>query len=615
MSKNSGNKKEGPTPFSRSTQFFLVASGLSVCCLLVLMRLVVIGWLQHGKWDQMAKSQHERTILYHVDRGTVYDRNGRILAINVDVPSLFAIPNKIVNPRKTAKLLAPLLNVTPKRLIAKLKRDKDFVWIARKIDPDRLIKVEKLKLPGIEALMESKRFYPKRALFGHIIGFVGIDNNGLEGIEHKYDDLLKGKKGEIVFVHDAHGNSIYPKGFDYIPPSQGEDLTLTLDETIQHISARELRHSVERSGAKAGIVLVMDPTNGAILSMAVHPPFNPNETRLYQASEWRNKAITDIYEPGSTFKIVTAAAALEEKLVSPEEIIDCEQGSYSIAGTIMHDHEPMGNVPFYEAVAKSSNICMIKVAARLGDAKLSAYAHAFGFGARRGIDLTGESPGLLRNTNLWSNRSLASIAIGQEIGVTGMQMISAASVIANNGYLVTPHVVVNPIWGPESEALNAPTPRVRTGKARSSLNPSSPTGFADYALPVGKKVISKATAIKMTEILERVVTMGTGKRAAIPGFKVAGKTGTAQKIDPITGLYAQKGVVSSFIGFVPANKPVLTILVMIDEPAYEKTGGEVAAPVFSAIGREALHYLKVPPDSPMGTRTVSRSSFPTRRML
>ncbi len=587
---------KGPTPFSRSAQFFLIASVLTVGFLFVLIRLAVIQLLQHGKWDALAKAQHERTILAHVERGTVYDRNGRILAINIDVPSLFAISDKIEDPKKTAKALAPLLKVAPHTLTEKFNREKDFVWIARKIDEDRLTKVEQLQLPGIEVLMESKRFYPKRALFGHIIGFVGIDNNGLEGVEHKYDDSLKGKTGGVVVVRDAYGRSIYPKGFNYIPPSQGSSAVLTLDETIQHISMRELRHAVEKSGAKAGVALVMDPTHGAILSMAVYPPFNPNDIGLYQPAAWRNRAITDIYEPGSTFKIVTASAALEEKLVSPEEVINCEKGSYTVAGTIIHDHEPMGSVPFYQVVAKSSNIGMIKVATRLGKAKLAAYAHAFGFGARRGIDLTGESPGLLRNTDLWSDRSLASIAIGQEVGVTAIQMISAVSVIANNGVLVTPHVV----------------DRLTPASLDASFSPGNTNTTGQVELPptpLGSKVISEKTAKTMTQILERVVQMGTGRRAAILGFKVAGKTGTAQKMDPVTGLYSQKGVVSSFVGFVPAEKPALTILVMIDEPVGEKTGGEVAAPVFAAIGREALHYLKIPPISSAGVSVVATSSF------
>jgi cell division protein FtsI (penicillin-binding protein 3) len=560
---------KGPTPFSRSAQFFIVALFLTVCFVFVLIRLAVIQWLQHGKWDQLANAQHERTVLDQVDRGTVYDRNGRILAINVSVPSIYAISDKIENPKRTAKLLAPVLNIPSRTLVEKFKREKHFVWVARKIKTEQFNKIEQLDLPGIDVITESKRFYPKRSLFGHLIGFVGMDNNGLEGVEHKYDRLLRGKEGKIVVVRDAHGNSIYPKGFDYIAPLQGENITLTLDETIQYISARALRRGVEKANAKSGIALVMDPHSGAILSMAGYPPFDPNEVVSYKPSQWRNRAITDIYEPGSTLKIVTAAAALEEKVVSPSEIIDCENGTYVIAGTTVHDHEKIGKVAFYDVIAKSSNIGTIKVATRLGNQRLASYMRAFGFGSRRGIDLTGESAGLLRATHLWSDRSLPSIAIGQEIGVTALQMTSAASVIANNGYLVTPYIVHN------NETQG------KTGK-----------------------VISAETAKTMTQILEQVVRSGTGRLAAIPGFKVAGKTGTAQKIDPVTGLYSQKDYVTSFVGFVPAYNPVLTILVMIDAPADESTGGEIAAPVFSDIGREVLHYLKIRPDESIGVRRL-----------
>mgnify|MGYP001586794074 CR=1 FL=1 len=594
---------KGPTSLSRSTQFFFIAGVLTVGFLFVLIRLSVIQWLQHGKWNLLAKGQHERTLLDHVDRGIVYDRNRKVLAINVDVPSLYAVSDKIQHPKKTAKQLAPYLNSSQRALVAKFNREKDFVWLARKIDPDRLAKINRLELPGIGVLMESKRFYPKRALFGHLVGFVGVDNNGLEGVEHRYDELLKGKKGGIVVVRDAHGKSIYPKGFNYIPPSQGESLVLTVDETIQHISTREVRRAVEKTGAKGGIALVMNPANGEILAMAVYPFFNPNTVGSYQPAQWRNRAITDIYEPGSTFKIVTAAAALEEKMVSPQEIINCEAGTFVVSGTIIHDHEPMGSVPFNEVVAKSSNIGMIKVASRLGKNRLEAYSRAFGFGSRLGIDLTGESPGLLRSVPSWSDRSLASIAIGQEIGVTALQMISATAVIANNGYPVTPHVML----AATAREEDMPKPAPHSPPIRSAL--SGGIGGTETPLDENqsgnkRRIVSAETAKALTQILEQVVTAGTGKKAGIFGFRVAGKTGTAQKIDPGTGSYSKEGYVSSFVGFVPADKPALVILVMIDEPVGERTGGEVAAPVFSEIGRETLRYLKVAPDVFIGKAAV-----------
>ncbi len=571
---------KGPTPFSRSTQFFLVAAGLTVGFLFVLIRLSVIQWMQYGKWEQIAKNQHERKISDHVERGTLYDRNGKMLAINIDVPSVYAIPNQIKDKEKAAKQLAPILNVRPRQLAEKLNRGRDFIWLARKIDPTDLARIEKLNIAGIDTLMESKRFYPKRALFGHLIGFVGIDNNGLEGIEHRYNEILKGEPGEVIVVRDAYGKSIYPKGFEFVPPSRGEDLHLTLDETIQHISTREIRNAVLKAKGKGGMALVIDPYTGAVLAMAVYPSFNPNAVNRYHPAEWRNRAITDIYEPGSTFKIVTAAAALEEKLVVPTDIIDCENGAYRVADTIVHDHDPIGKVPFYEVVARSSNIGMIKIADRLGEARMRQYTRSFGFGTRHHIDLTGESPGLLQPIDQWSKRTLASMAIGQEIGVTALQMVLATSIIANGGWQVTPHVVAPATTNlTETEGRNASRP---------------------------VRVLSETTARAMTEILKGVVSAkGTGGRAMIPGFSVAGKTGTAQKIDLETGLYSKKGVVSSFVGFVPADRPVATILVMVDEPQKGHFGGEVAAPAFANIGREMLHYLKIRPQRELERKRIS----------
>ncbi|MEK7286500.1 MAG: penicillin-binding protein 2 [Nitrospirota bacterium] len=590
------------TASSRSIQFCFIAAILTVGFLFVLIRLSVIQWLEHGKWNQLAKKQHERTLLDHVDRGVVYDRNRKVLAINVDVPSLYAVSDKIKQPKKTARQLAPFLNSSPRALVAKLNREKDFIWLARKIDQDRLNKINRLDLPGIGVLMESKRFYPKRALFGHLVGFVGMDNNGLEGIEHRYDALLKGKSGGIVVVRDAHGKSIYPKGFNYIPPSQGESLVLTVDETIQHISTREIRRVVEKTSAKGGIAIVMNPTNGEILAMSVYPFFNPNTVGSYQPAQWRNRAITDIYEPGSTFKIITAAAALEEKVVSPQEMINCEKGTFVVFDTVIHDHEPMGMAPFNEVVARSSNIGMIKVATRLGKKRLDHYSRAFGFGTRRGIDLTGESPGLLRTPESWSDRSLASIAIGQEIGVTALQMILATAVIANNGLPVTPHVML------AKTAREEDTPKPAQPKTKmAQIGGVGETEIAlDEPLDGQKRIISEETAKAVTKILEQVVTAGTGKKAGIFGFRVAGKTGTAQKIDPKSGLYSKSGYVSSFVGFVPADRPALVILVMIDEPLGEETGGEIAAPIFSEIGRETLRYLKVAPDVFIGSKGAPR---------
>lgn len=585
--------KHSKSPFRRS-HFLAVAFLLTAGFLLVMVRLIVIQGVQGERWLKRAERAHEKNVSIDAERGTIYDRKGNILAMNVAVPSVYAIPTAVEDPAAAARFLAPILKVDPKILARKLKEEKSFVWLKRKIEPERAQEIEKKKMEGIGFIMESQRFYPKRTLFGHLLGFAGLDNHGLEGIELKYDPLLRGEKGWLVVEQDARGKSIFPKGFDYIASTPGKDLHLTVDEVIQYISERELDRVVEKTGAKGGAVIVMDPWTGEILSMAVRPQFNPNAVAEHEPAEWRNRAITDAYEPGSTLKIITAAAALEEKVVSPDEMIDCEEGAYRIAGTTLRDHDPVGIVPFRQVISRSSNIGTAKVAARLGEKKLAAYMRAFGLGERLGIDLNGEAPGLLRETEQWSRRSLASVAMGQEIGVTPLQMITAASVIANGGWLMTPHLVRE---AREREGVETPV-RVSAAVSDVKRTPSR----------VRRRVVSEATAKEMTRILREVVSeTGTAEQAAIPGYAVAGKTGTAQKIDRATGRYSADRFVSSFVGFAPAEDPAVAILVMIDEPEGEAWGGTVAAPVFAVIAKEALHYLRIPPGSGPAGQTMTAS--------
>lgn len=573
--------KRPTQPFKRS-HFILIASLLTFGFFMVMIRLMIIQGFQNHEWLKRAEQEHEKNISIEAERGTIYDRTGNILALNVDVPSIYAVPTAIRNPAAAARLLSPILKIDSRLLLKKLSDDKGFVWLQRKIGPEKAQEIEKQHIEGIGFVMESQRFYPKRALFGHLLGFAGLDNRGLEGVELKYDTSLRGEKGWLVVERDAHGKSIFPKGFDYIAPSRGKDLHLTVDEVIQYISERELDRVIEKSHAKGGTVIVMDPWSGEILSMAVRPRFNPNRVGEHHPSEWRNRAITDVYEPGSTLKIVTASAALEEKVVTPDEMIDCEEGAFFIAGTVIHDHTPVGVVPFRQVVAKSSNIGTAKVAQRLGEERLISYMRAFGFGERLGIDLRGESPGLVRDPKQWSKRSLVSMAMGQEIGVTALQMATAASVVANGGYLMTPHLIKG----------------VDEGTKETDLRPVDHKSNQRAAAPqTRRRVISERTAKEMVRILEEVVSKsGTAEQAAIPGYSVAGKTGTAQKIDPATGRYAPDRFVSSFVGFAPAEEPAVTILVIVDEPEGKGWGGTVAAPVFASIGKEVLHYLKVPPE-------------------
>ncbi len=581
---SSRNKRGGRAPL------LLVSSLLTVGFLLVSVRLVVLQAFQHAEWSKRAEREHEKNVSIEAERGTIYDRNGTVLAMNVEVPSIYAVPGEIRNPVAVARKLGPILNLDPKSLAKKLENEKSFVWLARKIEPAKAEQIRRLQLDGIGFVMESQRFYPKRALFGHLLGFAGLDNRGLEGLELKYDTTLRGEKGWLVFERDAHGKSVFPKDLNYIAPSRGKDLYLTVDEVIQHVSERELDRVVDQTRAKGGAIIVMDPWSGEILAMAVRPRFNPNTVRTHQPSEWRNRAITDAYEPGSTFKIVTAAAALEEKVVDPNEMIDCEEGAYRIFGTVMNDHDPVGVVPFRQVIAKSSNIGTAKVAQRLGEKRMSDYIRAFGFGERLGIDLLGETAGLVRDPKQWSKRSLASVSIGQEIGVTPLQVITAVSAIANGGWLMTPHLVR------QVKEINLQ----RIGGEGRVVKESSPQ--------VRRRAVSEGTAREMVQILEGVVSeSGTGMLAAIPGYAVAGKTGTAQKIDPETRRYSRHAFVSSFVGFAPAEDPAVTILVMVDEPEGDGWGGTVAAPVFSTIGREVLHYLKVPPRPSLNEQVLTAS--------
>ena len=548
--------------------------------LVVAARLLFLQGVQQGQWRLEARRGQEKAISVTPARGTIYDRNGRILAVNMDTPSVYANPSAIQNSDAVVRALAPILPGTPRALNGKLNSKKQFVWLARTLDPAKAAIVEGKGIKGVGLRMESKRFYPRRELLGHLLGFTGLDNQGLEGVERQYDALLRGVAQSGIIERDAHGAPVFPKGFEYPAAPRGTDIHLTIDEVVQYISERELARGVQKARAKGGIAIVMAPQTGQILALAVHPRFNPNALERSVPSAWRNRAVTDIYEPGSTFKIVTAAASLEEGVVSEEEPIDCEQGRYQVPGTrgaTIHDHLPVGRVSFRDVIARSSNIGTVKVAQRLRPETLASYIRAFGFGDPLGIDLIGEAAGIVRPTQDWSKRSLASVAIGQEIGVTPLQMTVAMSALANRGLLMTPHLL-----------------------RRDATGCDTPTAGADACRPPwpARRVVSEATAERMSHILEEVVLSGTGTHAAIPGYAVAGKTGTAQKVDPDTGRYAEDRHVASFVGFAPVERPAITILVLIDEPQGVIWGGSVAAPVFASIGREVLHYLKVPPHVP-----------------
>ena len=401
-----------------------------------------------------------------------------------------------------------------------------------------------------------------------------MDDRGLEGVELRYEQYLRGEKRAVVLQRDALGRAVFPKGLNEEGAAAGHSLTLTVDEVIQYIAEKELDEAVSRSNAKSGTIIVMEPKTGAVLAMAVSPRFDPNTVGALAPDRWRNRALTDTYEPGSTMKAVIAAAALEEKVMTPGSMIYGENGQFSIANTVIHDHEKTGWMTFAQMIQKSSNIGAAKVGMALGEWRVFDYLKDFGFGDKTGVDLPGETVGLLRGPRQWGKRSLASISMGQEVGVTPLQMVTAVSAIANGGVLMKPYVV--------SEVRNA------KGQLVAQTMPQAK-----------RRVISSDTARTMTTLLEGVVTSGTGGKAAIPGFRVAGKTGTAQKVDPRTGAYSSTLLVGSFLGYVPAEDPRLAMIVVIDEPRGEGWGGVVAAPVFRRVGEQVLNYLGVAVDEPV----------------
>jgi cell division protein FtsI (penicillin-binding protein 3) len=540
-------------------------------------RIVHLQVVQGPELAQRAERQHKQSIAVEAERGTIYDRRGHVLATDLTVPSLYAVPPLIGNPASVARELAAVLGVDPAPLAKRLTEPRAFVWVSRRIDPAVAKAVEDLGADGVRLMPERRRAYPKKTLLGQVLGFAGADHIGLEGIERVYDRVLRGEKGWLIYERDGMGQRLFPKDLRYVAPSRGHDLVLTIDEVVQYISERELDAALAETGADGGTILVMNPADGGLLAMAVRPAFNPNDVDPRHPGLWRNRAVTDLFEPGSTFKVVAAAAALEAGVVRPGDLIDCERGRWAIAGGALHDHEPLGRISFSEVIAKSSNIGIAKVAERLGPERLVRAIAAFGFGRKTGIDLGGEVSWRIKPAARWSSRSLVTMAIGQEVAVTPIQLVTAYAAIANGGRLVKPHVVAE----------------VRDGKG--------------MPLPVRRddgaetRVMSERTATVLTGLLEGVVLPGgTGALAALDGVSVAGKTGTAQQIDPGTGRYAADRVVSSFVGFAPSRRPAVVILVVINNPDGRGWGSTVAAPVFQRVAEATLRHLDAPDEAPPG---------------
>jgi cell division protein FtsI (penicillin-binding protein 3) len=549
---------------------------------LVLGRLVQLQVLQAAELSVKADRQHQKSVTVEGSRGSIYDRRGKVLAMNMEVPSVFGVPASLENPSGVARDLARVLRVRADEIEKKLRQERNFVWIARKVDPEQGRRLERLSLEGIGTIMEGRRYYPKGPLLSHVLGFAGMDGQGLEGIERRYDPYLRGERRNIVLQRDALGRTVFPKGLTEQGPSSGHNLTLTIDEVIQYIAEKELDDAVTATQAKGGAVIVMEPKTGAVLAMAMAPRFDPNSVRGLAPDRWRNRIVTDAYEPGSTMKIFLAAAALEERAMKPASLIYAENGRMTVAGTVIHDHDKSKWITFAQAIQRSSNVAAAKTAMALGEERLFRYLRAFGFGERTEIDLPGEAAGLVKEPREWGRRTLASVAMGQEIGVTALQLATAVSAVANGGWLMRPYVV-SEVRDGGGQLMAQVTPQVR------------------------RRPITAETAHTLGMILEGAVTAGTGSKAAVAGYRVAGKTGTAQKIDPETGAYSSALSVASFAGYVPAEDPRLTIVVIIDEPHGDTWGGVVAAPVFRRIAEQALPYLGVSSQEPIKLALAERA--------
>jgi cell division protein FtsI/penicillin-binding protein 2 len=501
-------------------------------------------------------------------RGLILDRQGRELARSIDVDSFYADPREIEDVEAASGALARVLNIDAIGLSTKLKEAKEarrgFVWLARRVEDEQARAVRELRIKGVYSQEEQRRRYPNGPLAAHVLGFVGLDAKGLAGVEQVYDASLTGETGKLVLDADAKRRPFESEG---LGPRDGQTLVLTIDQTVQYIVERELAAALERTQAKSAAAVVLDPHTGEVLALANAPSFDPNEAGEATPEQRRNDALQNIYEPGSTFKVVAFTGALEEKLITPETRIECP-GSISLPGRVVHDHA-RGSLTATEALAKSSNVAAIKLGQKLGNERLNDYIRRLGFGAKTGVELPGETAGLVRPVSKWQPTSIGSVPIGQEVGVTPVQMAAAYAAIANDGVRVAPHLVRE----------------VRDAEGRA----------VERAEPESHRVVSAETARELRGMLEMVTLKGTARAAQLEGYTAAGKTGTAQKVDPRTHAYSQTKYVGSFVGFAPAENPAAVIIVVLDEPVGAHQGGAVAAPVFSEIADQILPYLDVMP--------------------
>ena len=552
----------------------LVAAFIGFWMLAISARLVFLQVSQHDGLADRARHQQQSAIEMTPQRGALLDRQERELARTVETVSLFVDPAEFTQTGDlecTAHYLSQALGLKYSNLSSQLQQaqteGRRFLWIARRLDVEQGNSIVALNLPGVSSRKEPKRYYPNGSLAAHVLGFVGLEGKGLGGLEQSYNTKITGAPGRLLIEKDASGR---PYESSEIASKPGQTIVLTIDQSIQYQAEQAIDAAVKRAHAKSGAVIVLDPHNGEILALANAPSFDPNNVGASLPEARKNWALENTYEPGSTFKIVAFSAAIEKKLAKPDDRIDCQMGSITVAGRLIHDHHPFGTLTIAEALAKSSNVAAIKLGIRVGDDSMYDFITRYGFGKTTGIELPGEADGIVRKVNHWQPSSIGSIAIGQEVGVTPVQMVAAFGALANDGMRVAPHLV--------REIRNA-------------------SGVVVYrAQAEERRVVSMETALTLRGMLEGVTLKGTAKKAQLDGYSAAGKTGTAQKIDPKTRAYSKTKYVGSFVGFAPVKNPSVVIIVVIDEPAGAYHGGDVAAPVFREIAEQILPELGVMPD-------------------
>ena len=605
-------------PLKRS-RFWLVCLFFLLWACAIATRLFWLQIVRHQEFVERAQKQQQRTFEVAPRRGILYDRNLRELAMTVLVDSIYADPTQIVDKQAAAHTLAPLVHTDPDdalttedQIAVRLAAGHNFAWIARRVAPQVAAAVKNLNIKGIYFQKEFQRFYPDNEIAAQVLGYVGVDDNGLGGLEEKFDASLHGRPGLMYTAIDARRKVL---GSSERDPEPGRNLVLTIDENIQFLAERALDHAIQKTQAANGTVVVQDVHTGQILALAIRPTFNPNQFRHTTSDLLRDHAVSDVYEPGSAFKLVTYSAAMDQRVATPDDMIDCQGGKITLAGRVIHDNqgEHYGVIPLHQALEVSSDVAAVKLALKVGPDRFYQYIHDFGFGTRLSVELPGETRGLLRPVNRWGPSSIGSIAIGQEVAVTPLQLVTMVSTIANGGVYLPPHVLMPDQTTPtttsvqKSAALQV-APQV--AQAPQVHATQLPTDLPNPLPPGAHRVISTLAAAQMRKMMEGVVLFGTGKEAQLDGYSSGGKTGTAQKIDPVTHTYSKTMHIASFAGFAPVNNPVISVTVVIDSPKGAYYGAEVSAPVFAEVSQQVLEYLGVTHDIDLRPATTASKKEP-----